>query len=200
MTRLRVHDSKNELYTRFRYSPIKGLEYEQGVNRRDPSSIIEVDDQYYVWYTRNQSTKSKWLDADIWYATSSDGITWNERGPAVSRGPEKDTIQYTEDGVNFEVMASLEDIPPAGGAYIADKFTDPENGQGFSWGLAHYGRSDWNFLVRFDCGLQQGMKKQLSFNYFPHYSAIRDVMRDPDRFEVPREALTRKPTLPQARE
>jgi hypothetical protein len=31
-------------------------------------------------------------------------------------GPEKDTVQYSEDGVNFYVVASLEDIPPAGGA------------------------------------------------------------------------------------
>ena len=69
-------NSQSEFYTRFRYKPIKGLEYEAGVNRRDPSSIIKVDDTYYVWYTRNESTTSKWLDADIWFATSLDGITW----------------------------------------------------------------------------------------------------------------------------
>ena len=111
-------------------------------------------------------------------------------------GPEKGTVQFTEDGVNFEVAAAREDIPPAGGAYVADKFTDPENGQGFRWGLCHYGRSDWNFLVRFDCDLKQGAKKRLNFNYFPHYSTIRDVMQNPDRFGVPREALLRKPALP----
>ncbi|MDP7656309.1 MAG: hypothetical protein QF706_09555, partial [Roseibacillus sp.] len=37
--RLRAHDSRNELYTRFRYQPVKGLGYEKGVSRRDPSSI-----------------------------------------------------------------------------------------------------------------------------------------------------------------
>ena len=81
-------NSQSEFYTRFRYKPIKGLEYEVGVNRRDPSSIIKVDGIYYVWYTRNESTTSKWLDADIWFATSPDGITWTEQGPAVTRGPE----------------------------------------------------------------------------------------------------------------
>jgi hypothetical protein len=95
MKRLRIHDSKNEFYTRFRYQPIKGLEYEQGVNRRDPSSIIRVNDLFYVWYTRNESTKSKWLDADIWYATSPDGITWTETGPAVTRGPEGSWDDYS---------------------------------------------------------------------------------------------------------
>ncbi len=361
MARHLVDDSKNELYTRFTYQPVQGLGYEFGTNRRDPSSIIKVGDTYYVWYTKNHSTKSKWLDADLWFATSSDGIHWAEQGEAVKRGPEgswddysvftcnilvaegkyylsyqaenkrepeinvvgmakadspegpwtklpepilktapdgkymvkdpqrpwqrtileegswdsaavhdpgilprwgkyllyykghglndliwadsrcglaiaehpegpyekhpanpitnsghevwvwpwkngiaamidwagpeKGTVQYTEDGVNFKVVAALEDIPPAGGAYIADKFTDPEDGKGFSWGLCHYGRSDWNFLVRFDCDLMQGMEKRLNFNYFPHYSTIRDVMKDPDRFGLPRGALNRKPSL-----
>jgi hypothetical protein len=362
-------NSQNELYTRFRYKPIKGLGYEPGINRRDPSSIIKVDGTYYVWYTRNQSTTSKWLDAGIWYATSPDGINWTEQGPAVKRGPEgayddfsvftcnilvadgkyylcyqaetkkkdpatktgcginvvgmakadspdgpwtklpepilktapdgtfdmpyknqpwkkrplehgswdsaavhdpgiiprwgkywlyykghgiddllfadsrwgvavadhpegpyvksefnpvtnsgheiwvwpwgkgiaalvdwagpeRDTIQYTEDGVNFEVMCSVEDIPPAGGAYIADKFDDPEDGLGFSWGLCHFGRSDWNFLVRFECDLEQGTEKKTDFKYFMNYSTIRDVMRNPDRFGVPYKAFSRRPQLP----
>ena len=355
--RLRAIDSQNEFYTRFRYSPVTGLGYERGVGRRDPSSIIRVGDLYCIWYTHCTDTKSKWLNADLWYATSPDGYEWTERGPAVERGPkgawddysvftcnilvaegkyylcyqaetfdgyginvvgmaeadspdgpwtklpdpilkttadgkwepdpqrpdkrivlevgswdsaavhapgiiprwgkywlyykghgidhrifadstwgvavadhpegpyvkhplnpvtnsghevwvwpwgpgiaamvdwagpEKGTVQYTEDGVNFEVMASLEDIPPAGGAYIPDKFDDPDDGQGFRWGLCHYGRSDWNFLVRFDCDLMKGMEKKLTFNYFPHYSTVRDVMRDPGRFNVPPEALRRE--------
>ena len=49
---------------------------------------------------------------------------------------------------------------------------------------------------RFECDLKQGMKKRTTFNYFPHYSTIRDVMQNPDRFGVPREALYRKPKLP----
>jgi len=359
-------NSQSEFYTRFRYKPVKGLGYEPGINRRDPSSIIKIDGKYYVWYTRNQSTTSKWLDADIWYATSPDGINWKEQGPAVTRGPdgswddysvftcniliaegnyylcyqaetkkndpasktgcginvvgmaraespdgpwtklpqpilrpapdgkfdcpdpskpwkkrvleqgawdsaavhdpgiiprwgkywlyykghgidnllfadsrwgvavadhpegpyvksefnpvtnsghevwvwpwgkgiaalvdwagpERDTVQYTEDGVNFEVMCAVEDIPPAGGAYIADKFDDPRDGQGFSWGLCHFGRSDWNFLVRFECDVEKGMKKKTDFKYFMNYSTIRDVMRDPDRFGVPYKAFSRRP-------
>ena len=85
MRRHVVDDSENELYTRFRYSPVKGLGYEPGVNRRDPSSIIKVGDLYYVWYTRCTDPKYKWLNADIWYATSPDGVNWTECGPAVRR-------------------------------------------------------------------------------------------------------------------
>ena len=80
-------NSESELYTRFLYEPVEGLGYERGVNRRDPSSIIQYDGKFYVWYTKNKSTTSKWLDADIWYATSEDGKKWKEMGPAVKRGP-----------------------------------------------------------------------------------------------------------------
>ena len=356
MQRHVFNDSDNELYARFAYQPIEGLGYEEGVHRRDPSSIIKVGDLFYVWYTRSEDTKLSWLNADIWYATSKDGIKWQEQGAAVKRGadgsyddlsvfttnilvaegkyyltyqaekkngyeinvvamakadspegpwqklaepiltptydgewqphpqwdnklvaitpgswdsrmvhdpaviprfgkywlyykahgigdtmwadskwgvavadnpegpyvksdlnpitnsghevwvwpwkngiaaivdwagPEKSTVQYTEDGVNFEVMSTLEDVPPAGGAYIADKFDDPENGQGFTWGLSHYGRSQWTFLVRFDTQLQQGIKKDFSWKTFPHYSTIRDVMVDPDKFNLPRTALVK---------
>lgn len=104
-------------------------------------------------------------------------------------GPEKDTVQYSEDGVNFEVVASIEDIPPAGGAFIPDEFDDPEDGQGFTWGLCHYGRADWNFLLRFGCDLKQGCEKKLDWEYFSHYSTVRDVMLDPKRFGVPAEKL-----------
>ncbi len=88
MKRHVVDDSANEFWTRFVYKPIKGLGYEEGTNRRDPSSIIKVGGLYYVWYTHNHDTKSKWLNADLWYATSPDGLNWTERGPAVKRGPE----------------------------------------------------------------------------------------------------------------
>ena len=360
MRRWRVDDSQNELYTRFRYSPTEGLGYEPGVGRRDPSSIIKVGDLYYIWYTHCTDPRYKWLNADLWYATSPDGYVWAERGPAVARGPEgawddysvftcnilvakgkyylvyqvesmperglginvvgmaksdspdgpweklpdpvlktasdgkfevpdltkthiqkviekgswdskavhdpgilvrdgrywlyykghaigeampadskwgvaiaehpegpyvkhplnpitnsghevwvwpwktgvaamidwagpeKGTIQYAEDGLNFEVVASVEDIPPAGGAFIPDKFTDTKDGNGFSWGLCHYGRSDWNFLVRFDCDLERGQEKQLAWPHYQHYSTIRDVMVNPERFNVPPKALLGK--------
>ena len=86
MKRHKVDDSENE-FTRFRYEPVKGLGYERGVHRRDPSTIVKVDDLYYVWYTHCADARYKWLNADIWYATSPDGINWAERGPAVKRGP-----------------------------------------------------------------------------------------------------------------
>ncbi|MCP5113672.1 MAG: hypothetical protein GY953_22795, partial [bacterium] len=95
-----VDDSRNEFFTLFRYSPVKGLGYEEGVGRRDPSSIIKAGNFYYVWYTRiagqkpvrGENRKSsdrryRWDLAEIWYATSPDGYRWTERGAAVKPGP-----------------------------------------------------------------------------------------------------------------
>jgi hypothetical protein len=360
MQRFNGNDSDNELYTRFRYTPINGLGYEKGIHRRDPSSIIKVGDVFYIWYTYCKDNKSSWLNADIWYAISKDGVNWEEKGPAVKRGkkgawddysvftanilvaegkyyltyqartfleqrnvvgmawsnspagpwtklpnpilktasdgvlknehklgftnvlesatlvdgswdsgavhdpgvivfngkyymyykghpigekmyadskwglaisdkpegpylksafnpvtnsghevwmfpwktgmaaivdwagPEKGTVQYTEDGINFEVITILEDIPPAGGAFIADKFLDLKDGKGFDWGLCHYGRSDWTFLVRFECDLKREKVKKLDWSQFKHYSTIRDVMLNPEKFGVTSEILQGK--------
>ena len=76
MQRFNGNDSTNELYTCFRYNPINGLGYEKGVHRRYPSSIIEVGDFFYIWYAYCKDTKSSWLNADIWYAISKDGVNW----------------------------------------------------------------------------------------------------------------------------
>jgi len=42
---------KSEFDTVFKYAPVKGLGYEKGVVRRDPTTIIKIGDLYYVWYT-----------------------------------------------------------------------------------------------------------------------------------------------------
>ena len=108
-------------------------------------------------------------------------------------GPESHTVQYTEDGVNFEVVCVLEDIPPAGGAYIADKFEDPASGKDFLGVFVTMVDQIGIFLIRFDCDLQQGKAKRRDWKYFPHYSTVRDVMQNPGRFNVPNEALYRRP-------
>lgn len=89
-----------EWYCEFAYSDINGLGYEENVNRRDPSSIIKVNGKYYVWYTKSVGPHFgfgtgdpnvkvwPWDFAEIWYATSEDGINWEEQGRAVGRGEE----------------------------------------------------------------------------------------------------------------
>ena len=94
--------SQNEFYTSFSYQTMKGLNYEEGISRRDPSTVIKVDDTYYVYYTRSPKTiapvgykkatkvlpANTWDMCDIYYATSKDGKTWEEQGITAARGPE----------------------------------------------------------------------------------------------------------------
>ncbi|WDR04799.1 family 43 glycosylhydrolase [Devosia rhodophyticola] len=92
-------EKQGEWYCGFSYTPLIGLGYEPGVHRRDASSIIRVDGLYYVYYTRSvgphfgrgvgDGTEHKifpWDYADIYFATSADGMVWEEQGPAVARG------------------------------------------------------------------------------------------------------------------
>ena len=91
-----------ELYSQFKYSELEGFDYNNfdgTISRRDPSRVIFHNGKYYVWYTyRNTETppvgaekcsetkpSSDWDLAEIWYATSEDGFTWEEQGVAVPR-------------------------------------------------------------------------------------------------------------------
>jgi len=84
-------------------------------------------------------------------------------------GPEKNTIQYAADGLNFEAMASIINPPQAAGALRLDVGQDSEPLAGLSWGLSHVtaysahnvlqGRDPlgllgideaWDFLIRWE--------------------------------------------------
>ena len=335
---------ENEFYTSFKYYKVNGLGYEEGISRRDPSTVIKVGDKYYVYYTRSPKTPAPvgyakstetlpavtWDLCDIYYATSKDGINWTEQGPAVKRGPkgefddrsvftpdvmyykgkyymyyqavkapykartrnvigmswaespegpwhrhpapvlepgeagewdgdgddrskitrygafdshkvhdpnmiirdgkiwmyykahpmgigskikkpypdfsmgvaiadkpegpfrkhdlnpisasghealvwpykegvaalitangpEKNTVQWAKDGVNFEVKAHIVLPPDAAGLYCPDKYDNTKDGQGFEWGLAHIAQSKerpWAYIIGFRCNLKQGV-------------------------------------------
>ncbi|WP_298533437.1 glycoside hydrolase [uncultured Algibacter sp.] len=103
----------NELFSQFKYTELKGFDYGKDdgtISRRDPSKIIKENGKFYVWYTHRQTVKppvgfsnahlstdaipsTDWDLADIWYATSKDGITWEEQGPAIKR-PEKPALGW----------------------------------------------------------------------------------------------------------
>jgi hypothetical protein len=82
-------------------------------------------------------------------------------------GPEKNTVQYAEDGLSFKPMASISVPPITPGPYVPDAFLDNGDGKGITWVLSHVNQSiiDNNnyrrivqinsFLIRFDCGLHR---------------------------------------------
>lgn len=108
-----IHPRDNELYSQFRYTELKGFDYhghDGTISRRDPSKIIFENGKYYVWYTKRETSvipvgaknahqsndsipSTDWDLAEIWYATSLDGFTWEEQGVAISR-PEKPKVGW----------------------------------------------------------------------------------------------------------
>lgn len=76
--------STQEFEAIFSYTPILGGP-EDGVTRRDPSPVICVGEQYYIWYSRTTEGPSGYY-AEVWYATSDDGKEWTECGIAIDKG------------------------------------------------------------------------------------------------------------------
>lgn len=89
----------SEWLTEFDVHELKGdFAFEEGVIRRDPSSVINVDGIYHVWYTKGEGETVgfgsdnlddkvfPWDLTEVWHATSKDGEYWEEQGVAITRG------------------------------------------------------------------------------------------------------------------
>jgi len=100
----------NELFSQFKYTELKGFDYNSHdgtISRRDPSKVLLHNGKYYVWYTHRATPtppqgaaksndtipSSDWDLAEIWYATSKDGFTWDEQGVAIQR-PKKPLVGW----------------------------------------------------------------------------------------------------------
>ncbi len=79
----------------FSYQEVTGIGHEPGICRRDPSDVIQVDDTFYVYYTKvNKSELAEAMrklypsgyPGTVWYASSTDGTTWVEQGEALGLG------------------------------------------------------------------------------------------------------------------
>ncbi len=107
----------SDWFCSFNESEIKGLELEEGIHRRDPSSIIKVDGLYYVYYTKSyggdvgfgsgdlEAKVFPWDKAEIWYATSEDGYEWKEGGMVLQpseRGAYDDRSVFTPEVMKYD--------------------------------------------------------------------------------------------------
>lgn len=94
------YDAGPEWWTKFRQHDLKGVfEFEPGVFRRDPSAIIQVDNTYYTYYSKSvgksfgfhsgdpEKKVFPWDKSEVWCASSKNGLTWQDEGIAVGRGP-----------------------------------------------------------------------------------------------------------------
>ena len=92
--------------------------------------------------------------------TGHEVCVWKYRGGVASihtiDGPEENTIQWSPDGINFEIMATVDGTPTALGVYRTEHH-DKDPATGIRWGLCtghgtgtgHW-QSNWNYIKRFD--------------------------------------------------
>jgi hypothetical protein len=73
----------------------------------------------------------------------------------IKDGPEKNTVQYAPDGLNFEVKATVVQPPVAAGPFCPDAFAGNNDGRGICWGVSHIVGNGNGFLIRFDCDLHR---------------------------------------------
>ena len=92
---------------------------------------------------------------------------WEHEGAMIALlttdGPEKNTLQRAEDGINFEIVSHIKGAPEALGICRDDDLPASDRPAGLSWGLAHkYDSSwNWNYLTRY--GVKQQKLKDGTF-------------------------------------
>ncbi len=79
-------------------------------------------------------------------------------------GPEKNTVQFAPDGLNFEPKAHVTLSPQAPGPFCPDAFADNGDGRGITWGLCHInplggGPDQGCYIIRFDCDLSRDVQR-----------------------------------------
>ena len=67
----------------------------------------------------------------------------------ITDGPEKNTIQWSPDGINFEIMARIKRGPEAIGL-VRDIDTEVGPLEALRWGLCHVYRGGWQCIRRFE--------------------------------------------------
>ena len=84
-------------------------------------------------------------------------------------GPEKNTMQFSKNGEDFEIKSLIQVPPVAPGPFCPGAFLDDKKNTGFTWGLCHInidggGAQQSSILARFDCDLTP----DIDLPYFKH--------------------------------
>lgn len=103
-------------------------------------------------------------------------------------GPEKNTVQYAPDGLNFSVKSHIQVPPIAPGPFCPDAFADNSDGRGITWGLCHITdhQRKHSFLARFDCDLSRDVSRpEFKHNNlrFDEHTHFQDSLRLPDTWK-----------------
>lgn len=96
-------------------------------------------------------------------------------------GHEHNTIQYSEDGVNFNIASITHgELPQAGAFYDPDAFTNTEFARGVTWGVSQFHQfipnAQHSVLLRYDCDLSLDLNDpEMKANHRP--TSLNDVLK-----------------------
>lgn len=150
--------------------------------RRDPASTpyahgVAIADRPEGPFVKHRTNPIQNSGHETMYWPYRDGIA----SLLIRNGNEANTIQWSPDGIQFDLKAIV-DIPPhAGGPYIPDVSNDDGDGRGILWGLCFSmervnRKGVRSQLLRFDCSLSRELERpglKLPKDYGPeHYAAF----------------------------
>ena len=103
---------------------------------------------------------------------------------ASKRALERNTIQFAEDGINFEIKSHIQWGPHAVGL-VRSLDTDKSPLEAMCWGLCHEYKGDWQYIKRFESYVPRAWQPKL------HYSNLIPGrrLRHPDRGKAERRDL-----------
>lgn len=151
-----IHDPyplvyRGKIYLYYKGQPFRSSDRESLINRAQGVAIADHPFGPFVKSPQNPVTNS---------GHETGYFPWKEGIATILSldGPEKNTLQYAPDGINFEVQSVLVIPPVAPGPFVPDAFADNGDGRGITWGLLHiYARTEdghrYTKLARFDCDL-----------------------------------------------
>ena len=171
-----IHDPypivyKGKIWLFYKGQPLRGSKVADYLVRAQGVAIAENPEGPFVKHDLNPIINS---------GHETCVFPWGEGLVALATvdGPEKNTVQYAPDGIDFKPMANIVVPPYAPGPYCPDVFEDNGNGMGIKWGLSHISeveivntyrrmRTSNSFLIRFDCDLHR-------IDHDPYYKNSRD--------------------------
>lgn len=139
--------------------------------RVDDSCLLVRGGRFWLYYKGRQAgltpRETKWgiaiadrpggpclrLRVEPVLGSGHEVLAWPERGGVAAlvgpTGPEKNTLQYAPDGIEFRPVRGITNAPRAPGGYRPDAFTGSVPARGMQWGISMVPASD-PYLVRFD--------------------------------------------------
>ncbi len=181
-----VADEPYQVFRRFRETPVLtvGNDVEDFDSYRvDDAALVPRDGGYWLYYKGRSrqygNDGPRFTRMGVAFSEQPEGpyrkhsgnpltngghevMVWPYRGGVMTllstHGEEGKSLQYAEDGLEFEIVGRFgDDYPKAPGAFREDDFADPPLQDGLRWGISmHYGDSEvWPHLLRFEMALSE---------------------------------------------